>query len=214
MGQYTFKESVNYPPWVGSAYGAKESTRILIIGRCYYDAHYENHTIPDYIKTLIKTGKEDPFFNAAELIISDKQHWKKNFGGKISLDLKKFWNSVAYHQFLQGILDEPYAIPSRQMWKQSQEIFKHVILSLEPEIIVIFSHEVFDNIPTMGGSAGENFSSGKNLMKTWNFRNHESPVSICRIMSPQKASFQLDTWKNLYHQFLAEYKNRYGKVYF
>lgn len=214
MGRYTFKESVNYPPWVGSSYGAKNTTRILLVGRCYYDARYGNHTIPDYIRTLIKTGKEDPFFNAAEMIISDKQHWKKSFGGKISMDRKKFWNSIAYHQFLQGILEDPYSAPPRQMWKQSQEIFKRVVLSFEPQIIVIFSHEVFDNIPTMGGLTGPDFSYGRDLMKTWDFQIHESPVSICRIMNPRKATFHIESWKNLYHQFLSDYKSRFGKVYF
>lgn len=214
MGRYTYKDSINYPPWVGSAYGAKESTRILIIGRSYYDARYGNHTIPDYIKTHIKNGKEDPFFNAVELIMSDKQHWKEKLNGQITLDRKKFWNSVAYHQFLQGILEEPYSVPSRQMWKQSQDIFKRVILSLEPEIIVIFSQDVFDNIPTMGGSPGEIFSFGRELMKTWDFQIHQSPVSICQIMSPRKATFQIETWKDLYHQFLGDYKGRFGKVYF
>ena len=112
MARYSFREAVNYPPWVGSAYGKKGTRRTLIIGRSYYDTRYGNHNIPSYIQYLIKSGKEDPFFNSIESIISEKQHWKQGRGGTFRLDRKKFWNSTAYHQYLQGILEEAYTKPS------------------------------------------------------------------------------------------------------
>ena len=89
-----------------------------------------------------------------------------------------------------------------------------MILSLEPEVIVIFSFDVFDNIPTMGGRRGADFTAGEDVMSTWNFQIRNEPVSICRMMHPLKGSFRMNIWRNLYNQFLGDYKNRNGKVYF
>ncbi len=213
MGKYSFREAVNYPPWIGRDYGNNNSRKTLLVGRSYFDARYGNHTIPSYISSLIKSGREDPLFNAMESIVSEKQHWKQSLLGKSGLDRKKFWNSTAYHQFLQGILEEPYSVPSRQMWKESQEIFKHVVASLEPDIIVIFSQEVFDRIPTMGGRNGPEFTHEGETMSTWEFQVKGTDASICSVMNPRKGTFRLSTWKNLYYQFLSDYKDRFGKVY-
>ena len=214
MARYSFKEAVNYPPWVGSDYGKKGARRTLLIGRSYYDARYGQHNIPGYIQYLIKSGKEDPFFNSLETIVSEKQHWKRSLGGSHKFDRKKFWNSIAYHQYLQGILEEAYTVPTRQMWKEAQETLKRVILSLEPEVIAIFSFDVFDSIPTMGGRRGKDFSYNGDVMSTWEIQVQNKPASICRLMHPRKGNFRLDVWKNLYYQFMGDFKERNGKVYF
>ena len=212
MTRYAFKEAVNYPPWIGSSYGTKGSKRILIVGQNYNNARFGNRSISDYIRYLIKTGKEDPFFNPIEYIASSKEHWKQSFG-KVKLDRKKFWNSVSYYQFLQGIQEDPFSDPTRKMWKQGQDIFKKAVLELDPQIILIFSFDVFDNIPTMGGRKGEEFTSGRVSLATWDFQMNGHPSAICRLMNPRKSSFYQRTWKELYDLFLEDYIERYGKVY-
>ncbi len=213
MARYSFKKAVNYPPWIGSSYGSKGNRRILLTGRSYYDAHYGDRTIQDYIQNLIKSGKEDLFFNSLETITSEARHWKQSFG-KLKLDRKKYWSSVCYHQFLQGILPDSYTQPSRQMWKEGQEVFKSVLQSLEPEIVCIFSFEVFDAMPTMGGRRGEDYALLGDVMQTWETTVSGTSTTICRMMSPRKGIFRLNTWKQLYNSFLGDYKMEHQGVRF
>ena len=213
MAQNILKQALNYPPWKGSSYGSRGNRKILLVGRSYYDARYNNSTIQDYIKTLIKTGKEDLFFNALEKIVSDRQHWKQSFG-KLKLDRKKFWNSLAYHQYLQGILPDSYSTPSKQMWKEAQEIYKQILLTLKPEIVLMFHYEVFDNMPTIGGRLGEEYRSGGETLQTWEARLNGEPLYICRMMSPRQESFHINTWKELYNNFLADYKQEHMGISF
>jgi hypothetical protein len=51
-------------------------------------------------------------------------------------------------------------------------------------------------------------------MSTWEIQVQNKPVSICRIMHPRKGNFRLDVWKNLFYQFMGDFKERNGKVYF
>ncbi len=207
MPQNLFRQQVNYPPWIGSSFSSRGNRRILLVGRSYYDARYENKSIQEYIKYLIKTGKEDLFFNALEAIVSERQHWKQSFG-KYKLDRKKFWNSVAYHQYLQGILPDSYSLPSRQMWKEAQERYKELLDSLKPDIVLIFHFEVFDKMPTIGGHRGEEYHSDGLVMQTWETGREGSPLYVCRMMNPREGTFRVKTWKEMYTSFLGDYKQK------
>jgi len=208
MSRVRFTQAVNYPPWIGSSYGSRGELRILIVGRSYFDARYKDKTIEDFISEHIKNRMNDPFYTALELVLSEKSHWKSGLGG-LKLDRKKFWNSVCYHQFIQGILRDGYTPPDRGMWKEGQDIYKEVLLSLQPEIIIMAGTEVFNHMPTLKGHHGPVYSAGGTEMKTWILEIGSEDCWIAGIDNPRDSSFRTDVWKELYHQFLADYRNKH-----
>ncbi|MBF9014237.1 MULTISPECIES: hypothetical protein [unclassified Oceanispirochaeta] len=207
MSRVNFRKAVNYPPWIGKNYGSSENIRLLIIGRSYYDARYRDKTIESYISDLIKNKVSDPFYTALELVLSDSSHWKSGLGTSLKLDRKKFWNSICYHQFLQGILHDGYSDPGREMWKQGQEIYKEVLIALQPDIIVMAGKDVYDNMPTLGGRNGKIYSWQAVNMKTWILNLGATDCQIAGMTNPRDSSFNTDVWKEIYVQFMSDYRN-------
>lgn len=207
MSRISFTKAVNYPPWIGKNYGSPGQTRLLIIGRSYYDARYRDQTIESYIPDLIRNRVSDPFFSALELVLSDSRHWKSGLGTSARLDRKKFWHGLAYHQFIQGILNDGYTDPGRAMWKQGQEIFKDVLMALQPDLVVMAGADVFDNMPTLGGHRGKTYSWQGTDMKTWILNPGSADCWIAGISNPRDSRFNTDVWKEIYVQFISDYRN-------
>ncbi|MDC7241326.1 MAG: hypothetical protein PQJ50_13295 [Spirochaetales bacterium] len=198
-------QAMNYPPWIGSTYGSKDDLRLLVIGRSYYDARYRDRTITDYISDLSRDRVDDIFFTTLEQVLSGKRHWKSGLGGKLKLDRKKFWNSLCFHQYIQGILPDGYSPVSRQMWKESQEIYKEVILTLRPELVVMTGEDVYDNMPTLGGRQGREYSWQGGRMKTWLLNPGKAECRIARLPHPRDTSFNIEVWKELFFQFATDF---------
>ncbi|MDA3955303.1 hypothetical protein [Oceanispirochaeta sp.] len=208
MGRVSFTEAVNYPPWIGSHYGTKDDIRLLVIGRSYYDARYRDKTIEQYITDLIKNKGNDPFFTALEAVLAEGKHWKSGLGG-LKLDRKKFWNSLSYHQFLQGILSDGYSPPDKTMWKQGQEIYKEVLSALRPDIVIMAGTDVFNNMPTLGGRNGRTYSWQDVHMKTWIIPLDGAECQIAGMTSPRDSTYKTEIWKELYLEFISDYKNKH-----
>jgi len=208
MSRVRFTKAVNYPPWIGSSYGDKGEIRILIVGRSYFDARYKDKTIEDFISEHIRNRMNDPFYSALELVISERKHWKSGLGG-LKLDRKKFWNSLCYHQFIQGILKDGYTPPDRTMWKEGQDIYKEVLVSLQPDIVIMAGMDVFNHMPTLKGRAGRTYTANSSELKTWILDLGGADCWICGFENPRDSSFHTDVWKDLYHQFLADYRNKH-----
>jgi hypothetical protein len=208
MGRVNFTNALNYPPWIGRHYGAKEKLRKLIVGRSYYDARYRDKTIEQYITDLTKNKVNDPYFTALEIVLSERNHWKSGLGG-LKLDRKKFWNSFCYHQFIQGILADGFSPINKNMWKQGQEFYREVLTSLQPDIVVMVGNDVFNNMPTLGGRTGRTYTWQGINMRTWILTVGNNECQIAEIDSPRGSSFNTEIWKELYHQFISDYKNKH-----
>ena len=174
----------NYPPWIGSQYGSRENIRLMVVGKSYYDARYRDKTITAFIPELIKGRTKDTFFTTLELILAEGRHWKNGFGGRMSLDRKKFWNGLCFHQFIQAILNDGFTPPSKTMWKEGQETFKEVLASLDPQIVVMAGEEIFNHMPTLGGITGKTYSDGREKMRTWILNPGQGE---CRIAGNKKS---------------------------
>lgn len=207
MSRVNFRKAVNYPPWIGKNYGSAGNIRLLIIGRSYYDARYRDKTIESYISDLIKNKVSDPYYTALELVLSDSTHWKSGFGTSLKLDRKRFWNGVCYHQYLQGILRDGYSDPGREMWKEGQEVYKEVLMALQPDIVVMTGKDIFANMPTLGGRNGKIYTWQGVNMKTWILNMGAADCYIAGMMNPRDSSFNTDVWKEIYVQFMSDYKN-------
>ncbi len=200
----------NYPPWVGSQYGSGENIKLLVVGKSYFDARYRDKTIDSFISDLIKGRSKDSFYSTLELVLAEGRHWKKGLGGKMSLDRKKFWNGLCFHQFIQAILSDGYTAPGKAMWKEGQEIFKEILLALQPQLVIMAGEEIFNHMPTLGGATGKTYSEGREKMKTWILNSGEAECRIAAIRNPRDGTFDTRTWKSLYQQFLSDYRNDHG----
>jgi len=213
MSRVQFTQAINYPPWIGNNYGSRGELRILIVGQSYFDARYKDKTIEDFISEHIKNRMNDPFYSALEMVISEKIHWKTGLRG-LRLDRKKFWNSLCYHQFIQGILRDGSTIPDREMWKEGQEIYKNVLSSLQPDIVVTTGNDIFNHLPTLKGHPGKSYVLSGAEMKTWLLNAENKDCWIACIGNPRDTAFHTEVWKDLYHQFLADYRNEHGLASF
>lgn len=209
MSKVKFRKAINYPPWIGKDYGSSHNLKILIIGRSYYDARYRDKTIESYINDLINNKANDTFFTTLELVLSDTSHWRTGFRNTLKLNRKKFWNSLCYHQYIQGILPDGYSTPGKEMWKQGQEVYKDVLLALQPDIVVMVGKDVFNNMPTLGGRNGKRYSRQGVDMKTWVLDMGACECEIAGMAHPRDSDFNMDVWKELYVKFISDYKNRH-----
>ncbi|MDC7233456.1 MAG: hypothetical protein PQJ58_09490 [Spirochaetales bacterium] len=209
MSKVSFRKAVNYPPWIGKNYASSGDIRLLIVGRSYYDARYRDKTIESYISDLCRNKVSDPFYTALELVLSDSRHWKSGLGSALKLDRKKFWNSVAYHQFLQGILHDAYADPGKDMWNQAQDIYKDILVALQPDLVVMAGKDVFNHMPTLGGQNGKIYSYQGTSMKTWVLNLGATECQIAGMANPRDSNFNTDVWKEIIAQLISDYKNRH-----
>ncbi len=200
-------QTLNYPPWIGRSYDSKENLRLLIVGRSYYDAKYRDSTLENFISDLSRGRAEDSFFTTIELVLSGRRHWKSGLGGKLKLDRKKFWNSVCFHQYIQGILPDGYSPIERDMWKEAQEIYQDVLMTLQPDLVIMTGEDVFDNMPTLGGRQGKVYSFQGSEMKTWILNPGKAECRIGRMLHPRDTAYNVEVWKELYYQFVSDYRN-------
>lgn len=132
-------KNIKIKPWVGELY--KEGfggLKLLIVGESNYDRNYSADN--DYSEILIDNVqkcvfKENVKFftmvaNLASQAIDD------------SLTKKEIWNRIAFHNYIQAVLDGPKVRPDVTMWEEAQEAFQAVLHSIFPDFVIVLGKEL------------------------------------------------------------------------
>ncbi len=131
-----------FQPWVGDHYGSDSLFKIpiLIVGESNYTDNIDRERPHDtfthrLIESIIDGRCKHRFFSNIQQTFVDNATDK---------DLrKKFWHSVAHHEYVQDWLPRPRVRPSESMWQKAKPIFKDVVAELKPKCILFVCKSVY-----------------------------------------------------------------------
>ncbi len=155
---------VTFQPWRGKGY-CEGKPRLMILGESHYD--WSDRTDPEHsvTTTVVKLWgieKRSSFFTKIAALCT----------GEIPRDAearRDFWESVAFYNYIQVFVgDAPRKRPDSSMRPRSEQAFRTVLAELRPQIILVLGRQNWENMPELGGMAGEPLTSlGNPYSYTW-----------------------------------------------
>lgn len=121
-------------PWVGENY-SRQSPKLLILGESHYkrDGADRDTFTQEVIRSwaIGEQGSRKFFTTIAKVLTG-------NLDGYLSkVEKAKFWNEVAFYNYVQEVVDDPRDRPTDVMWEKAQKPFLEVVNSLSPDIIIV-----------------------------------------------------------------------------
>jgi len=140
---------VIFLPFVGRSYGYRSAFGIpvLVLGESHYTdsarKSFPSSFTCDVMDDVI-SGDEYRFFTQAS----------KTFLGEKSVDPKTFWNSVAFYNFIQTVVEKGKR-PKAEMWRDAERPFLEVLEALKPRprLIAVFGYGTWECTPCHGKNA-------------------------------------------------------------
>jgi hypothetical protein len=161
--------NVFFRPWVGENYKTKgfNGKRILVLGESCYCG-----TCPDCGgNTLLPGGKEGEDWweegcrNKIPEVVTgflaytkgEPKKWSMRtyrrftdifMGHKCTVEeTQNFWKSFILYDYVQTAMEGPSITPVDWEWKTGEEPFFEVLAEYNPDIIIVWSRELWDNMP-------------------------------------------------------------------
>lgn len=147
-----FSNQVKFLPWVGASY-KKQPRKILFLG----ESHYEADEINDGDATNEVIQRQ---FGEGQDVAKELERYKflrgleRLFSGNSTLTKegsKKFWNEVAFYNFVQFGMISSDTRPTTAQFRKSVDPFCEVACDLKPDVIVVASLKTWDNLPNTDG---------------------------------------------------------------
>lgn len=141
-----------FDPWVGANYGSPNDldlpSRLLILG----ESHYDNGDPEEYRRSLT--------MEVIAAVIAEEQRkiYKRNYfkgvrkavlGPSQEVDAKDFWQSVAFYNFIQKLVEKPGDHPTRHMWEEARDRFRKTLNRLRPRPthVIVTGFRLWDQLP-------------------------------------------------------------------
>ena len=192
---------VRLAPWIGKNYRTTgfAGKRILALGESHYCENASDAT--EDITRKVIADLFDPQ-SKHEAYMNTYTKFAKALLGCRALtfeDKERFWNSVAFYNYVQFPMSRPRMVPSRGNFKNSEAAFFEVLEMLSPDIVIVWGHRLYNNLP-QGGLQGDDLrASDGHWIETWRyFLSDRKEVKVVPIMHPS-SSFSPEYW----HQFLS-----------
>ncbi|MDL1971375.1 MAG: hypothetical protein LWW94_10525 [Candidatus Desulfofervidaceae bacterium] len=136
---------VNILPWIGSKYDQPDILpyKTLILGESNYTSRegFNPELVIECVKDHIGPN-EDPNFSRFATKIR-----RTIFGWNTTISAEKFWENVAFYNFVQyRVGKRSKERPSEKMWRQSVEAFEEVVITLQPDRILVIGLENWKNL--------------------------------------------------------------------
>ena len=134
-----------FDPWRGCNYGKPNDlglpSRLLILGESHYGGPEK------YRRCLTKEVIEE--------VIAEEQ-WNKRYftgvrkavlGPSQEVGAKDFWQSVAFYNFIQSLVEKSRKPPARHMWEEAPDRFRKTLNRLEPAHVIVTGFRLWDHLP-------------------------------------------------------------------
>lgn len=141
-------KQVKFLPWVGEIY-KQQSRKILFLGESHYEADEtrDSDFTCEVIKRQFGEGldakdklKRYRFFNGLERLFSGNSELTK-------AESQKFWNKVAFYNFVQFGMSTAEARPTAGQFRKSIDPFVEVVCELKPDVVVVAGITTWDSLP-------------------------------------------------------------------
>lgn len=133
--------------WVGDRYnkGFFLGKRVLVLGESHYE--WEGRDIPTSEMTIycVKTHIQDRSKRAPVF-------WRKIdemfFGYEPTLNEKEeLWSSLAFTNYVARVLEDRKSRPTLAMWRESEEEFKRLLMTIRPNFVLVLGRELWTHLP-------------------------------------------------------------------
>lgn len=139
--------AIRFHPWVGSRYrsGGPWKRRLLVLGESHYSGNKrEPRTLTqDLTLGYIHGRHSHPFWTRTAQVVTGEPVDR--------LDRSGFWNSVAFHNYVQEIVARsPRRAPTADAWRRSEQPFHEVLRALKPDVILVLGVRLWSWLPDTG----------------------------------------------------------------
>jgi len=185
-------------PWQGSEYSGR-----LILGEAHYgvpaeddDAELTIRVIQDFID-----GWRHPFFTKIAQVVTGLP--------VTQVDHATFWQTVAFHNFVQSSVGRARERPSREQWEEGHRLFPVALRRLEPKPthILVLGQCVMRNMPPFDAPRPPPISEddGTTVDDQLGFyRTSPSRLALAMVINhPAAPGFSPRKWHPLVRTFFA-----------
>jgi hypothetical protein len=200
-----FSSQIRLLPWIGNEYG-KTDPKILILGESIYERPTRQFVLNMIQPIRDGTNPPGAFFTKVQTCYSNAHHWDVDFKGDYFVNTRRFWDSVAFYEYVQEPMAELGVRPSKQLWDLAKGPFLEVLEKLKPDVVVALGYETYAHLPD-GGRGIDDIVSERGRMEVWEYLVDGRPVLVCRTLHPSARSpgFSPDLWLALFETLLRKY---------
>jgi len=151
LAHATGASALRFFPWEGGRYRASpyENVRLLLLGESMYEKTPQSLT-PDIVRTMvdrIRRGVWAIRFYTQVFQTVTGTHRRAAHPNTIST----FWDSVAFYNYVQfSVGDRPRMRPRKADWGASQSAFRSVVKQLNPQAVLVFGRELWNQLLRLG----------------------------------------------------------------
>lgn len=136
-------------PWTGKQYGSPNEfdlpRRLLILGESHYGG--ENGPLANLTNVVINDHIVDGvhmFYNKIRQAILGE------FGPSTAEDRRRFWNAVAFYNFVPIPMPAAGVAPEDVQWEIGRQLFLQRLVDLRPTHVVVCGFTTWRNCPEQG----------------------------------------------------------------
>lgn len=136
-----------FRPWIGSRYDST-SPKVLVVGESHYGIPVtEREATTEIVRRQFGEGKdvERTFeryrsLSAIERTVAGRQDLRADLS-------RDFWDSISLYNFVQAELSDVHVRPTSAQFSASVDAFCDVVLTLEPDVVVVFGTQTWRHLP-------------------------------------------------------------------
>ena len=132
-----------FDPWVGDNYGSPNDlglpSRLLILGESHYGGPEKDR------RSLTREVIEDQWSGCPYRYFTGVR--KAILGPSQEVDVQDFWQSVAFWNFIQGLVENPGNRPTQHMWEEARDCFRETLNRLGPTHMIVTGFRLWDHLP-------------------------------------------------------------------
>lgn len=179
-----------FEPWKGPEY-ERSRPRLLILGESHYG---EISSDPDATRLLtadyIKSKWSHRFWTSTMQAVVGAPHHE--------IDRAKFWNSVAFYNYVQGSAGLTSGrAPPQALWSTSEPAFFRVLERLQPDCVLVLSRRLWNHMSSQG-NPGPKLDVNGRTRETWIY-SHTGGTAIATWIPHPSYGFSWQHW----HPFVA-----------
>lgn len=194
-------------PWVGYSY--KDSPllncRLLILAESIYCEDYDdckgcfpgsynlcNYRVIHGIQKNICGETSAPLYTKIYRLIVEEESTSKEV----------FWNNVSFYNYVQtAVAKEARIRPSKEMWDISEKPFREVLKMLQPDKLIVFGDQLWDNLPGKVGVDWIRVNDASSPIYSYNYDNGK--LLALPLKHPQAPGFDYSD-KIIINQFITQ----------
>jgi hypothetical protein len=195
---------IKWLPWIGSDF-EKSKVKILIIGESHYfnpnePGSFEKHQNPNFTITVIEEMAIGRDYYKTKI----HQNFHRAILGNDNFDASKFWNSLAYYNFIQKPMDTNKGRPSNDDFYESWESFHEIIDILQPTLCLFIGTTAANSFNNFNRNNNIAFEDVKHVKKIG--QNYAKKALLLKTQTPIhfiKHTSQYFSWKK-WNEYLKE----------